>query len=327
MALLSRMFYSQLPVWARPTHPMMRYALGYRKLTLRDILVRTLLAVLVVGIMVAAGYVYTSETSDSSTVAYREFMYYPLVVLQLFAQLAALSMTVNAVALERQRGTWETLQVSLVGAATAIRSRWALVFYRLRWILAAMVLGRLGYIALLMDDMTDFEGRAIDVRIIGISPEVTLEVAVFLLTALITAAILLPFVAIAFDAAIGMLISTLTQRRSVGILTSLILVGGRILVTASALFLGETILTANGTKPEIVEMSTTEGWVRTVFLTLQGDLGLRLLNLETLGNLWADLENGIYLGGVVLVGTILMAVIGNGFVLFAARRAAKPAKN
>lgn len=327
MALLSRMFYSQLPVWARPTHPMMRYALGYRKLTLRDILVRMLLAVLVVGIMVAAGYVYTSETSDSSTVAYREFMFYPLVVLQLFAQLAALSMTVNSVALERQRGTWETLQVSLVGAATAIRSRWALVFYRLRWILAAMVLGRLGYIALLMDDMTDFEGRAIDVRIIGISPEVTLEVAVFLLTALITAAILLPFVAIAFDAAIGMLISTLTQRRSVGILTSLILVGGRILVTASALFLGETILTANGTKPEIVEMSTTEGWVRTVFLTLQGDLGLRLLNLETLGNLWADLENGIYLGGVVLTGTILMAVIGNGFVLFAARRAAKPAKN
>lgn len=327
MALLSRMFYSQLPVWARPTHPMMRYALGYRKLTLRDILVRMLLAVLVVGIMVAAGYVYTSETSDSSTVAYREFMFYPLVVLQLFAQLAALSMTVNSVALERQRGTWETLQVSLVGAATAIRSRWALVFYRLRWILAAMVLGRLGYIALLMGDMTDFEGRAIDVRIIGISPEVTLEVAVFLLTALITAAILLPFVAIALDAAIGMLISTLTQRRSVGILTSLILVGGRILVTASALFLGETILTANGTKPEIVEMSTTEGWVRTVFLTLQGDLGLRLLNLETLGNLWADLENGIYLGGVVLVGTILMAVIGNGFVLFAARRAAKPAQN
>jgi hypothetical protein len=74
-------------------------------------------------------------------------------------------------------------------------------------------------------------------------------------------------------------------------------------------------------------MSTAEGWGRTLLLTLQGDLGLRLLNLETLGNLWSDLENGIYIGGVVLVGVILMAMIANGLVLFAAWRAAKPAKS
>lgn len=327
MALLTRIFYSQLPIWARPTHPMMRYALGYRKLTLRDILVRVLLAVLAIGIMIAAGYFYTEQTTDSSTIAYRDYMFYPLVLLQLFAQLIALTMTVNSVALERQKGTWDTLHVSLVGAATAVRSRWALTFYRLRWILALILIGRAGYIYFLLDDITDFEGRAIDVRIIGISPEVTLEVAVFLLTALITAALLLPFVAIAFDAAIGMLIATMMQRRSVGVLTSLVLVGGRILITGIALFLGNMILNANGTKPEIVDMTTAEGWTRTIFLTLQGDLGLRLLNLETLGNLWADLENGIYLGGVILAAVVIMAMIANSLVLFAAWRAAKPTKN
>lgn len=327
MALLTRLFYSQLPVWARPTHPMMRYALGYRKLTLRDTLLRLLVAILGIGVIVGAGYFYTQQTSDSNTITYREFMFYPLALLQLLAEILALALTVNSVALERQKGTWESLQVSLVGAATAVRTRWALVFYKLRWVLAAIVLGRLVYIGYLLDDMTDFEGRAIDVRIIGISPEVTLEVAVFLLTALITAALLLPFVAIALDAAVGMVVATLTQRRSAGVLTTLVLVGGRVLITGSALFLGDSILGPNGTKPEVVDMSTAEGWGRTLLLTLQGDLGLRLLNLEALGNLWSDLENGIYIGGVVLVGVILMAMIANGLVLFAAWRAAKPAKS
>lgn len=327
MALLTRLFYSQLPIWARPTHPMMRYALGYRKLTLRDVLLRLLLAVLGVGLIVGAGYFYTRETSDSNTIHYREFMFYPLVLGQVLAEILALALTVNSVALERQKGTWESLQVSLVGAATAIRTRWALAFYKLRWILVALVIGRLVYVGYLLDDMTEFEGRAIDVRIIGISPEVPLEVAVFLLTALITAAVLLPLVAVALDAAIGMVVATLTQRRAVGVLTSLVLVGGRLLVTGWALFLGEAILGPNGTKPEIVEMSTAEGWARTLYLTLQGDLGLRLLNLETLGNLWADLDNGIYLGGIVLAGTILMAMLANGLVLLAARRAGKPTRH
>ncbi len=327
MALLTRLFYSQLPVWARPTHPMMRYALGYRRLTRWDVLLRVMLAVLGIGLIVGAGYFYTRETSDSNTITYREYMFYPLVLGQVLAEILALALTVNSVALERQKGTWESLQVSLVGAATAIRTRWALAFYKLRWILVLLMIGRLVYVGYLLDDMTEFEGRAIDVRIIGISPEVTLEVAVFLLTALITAALLLPLVAVALDAAIGMVVATLTQRRSVGVLTSLVLVGGRLLVTGWALFLGEAILGPNGTKPEIVEMSTTEGWARTLYMTLQGDLGLRLLNLETLGNLWADLENGIYLGGIVLAGVILMAMAANGLVWLAAWRAAKPTRH
>lgn len=327
MALLTRLFYSQLPIWARPTHPMMRYALGYREHTLRHTLPRLILAVLVVSILVGAGYFYTHETSESNTITYREFMFYPLVVGQVLAEILALALTVNSIAMERQKGTWESLQVSLVGASTTIRTRWALAFYKLRWILIALLIGRLGYIGFLLNDMTEFEGRAIDVRIIGIAPEVTLEVAVFLLTALITAALLLPFVTVALDAAIGMVIATLTQRRSVGVLTSLVLVGGRLLVTGWALFFGEAILGPNGTKPDIVDMSMEEGWARTLFMTLQGDLGLRLLNLETLGNLWADLENGIYLGGIVLAGVVLMAMLANGLVALAAWRAGRPTRH
>jgi hypothetical protein len=240
-------------------------------------------------------------------------------------QLLALAMTANSVALERQKGTWDTLQITLTGAETSIRTRWALVFYRLRWVLLAVVIGRLGYVVYLLRDLTDFEGRAIDVRIIGISPEVTLEVAVFLLAALMTAAILQPLVSVGFYAAVGLVIATVTKRRNVGILMTVFLMMLRVMVAGYSLYIGNTIIGPNGTKPEIIEVSAGFAWFRTLLLAIEGDLSLRLLNLETLGNLWADITNGIYLGGVILVLVLIQAIVANLMLLFAAWRAYKPA--
>ena len=81
-----------------------------------------------------------------------------------------------------------------------------------------MFILRLGYIFLLLNDATDFEGRALDVRIISIAPEVSLETAVFLLAALITAAVMQPFIALAFDGAVGILVGSVVHSRNVGIL-------------------------------------------------------------------------------------------------------------
>lgn len=321
--MFARIFYSQLPHWARPDHPMMRYVLGARRLSRTGLLLRVL-AILAIAGLLAGGYALARLAYEDLT--YREYLYYPLIGTQLILQLLAIAITTNAVALERQKGTWESLQITTVGAANAIRTRWALVFYRLRWPLAALFILRLGYIGLLLNDMTDFEGRAIDVRIIGIAPEVTLEVAVFLLAALISAAIMQPFVNIAFDAALGIIVGSVMHRRNVGILSTVVLMGLRIAVTVGAVVLGSKIITADGTTAEILDMSTQEAWARTLFMTLQGDTALRLLHLETLGNLWADLQNGIYIGGVVLAGVVLTAILANAMVLFSAWRAHKPGK-
>jgi hypothetical protein len=324
--MLARIFYNQLPPWARPTHPVMRYALGYnesRRGTLARILLVLILAVLVVGI----SYAYTAQNTTAENPPLREFMYYPLVASMLLMQLLAFALTTNTVALERQKGTWETLQITLVGAQTSIRAQWFLVFYRVRWILLGVFLIRLIYLGLLMKDMTDFEGRAIDVRIIGISPEVSLEVAVFLIAALMTAAVLQPFVVLAFDSGLGILVATLTRRRNAGILTTVVLLVARILLTGISLFLGNEIIGANGTTANIANMGNLERWGRTLLLTMQGDYSLRLLNLETLGNLWADLSDGIYLGGIVLLLVVLQAIVANAMVLFAAWRAARPGRD
>lgn len=325
--MIARLFYQQLPEWARPTHPLMRYTLGHRTLSRRNILSRILLVLSVTALTVLISYFYTKGETASENPTYREFMFYPIVAATLLMQLLAIALTINFVTLERQKGTWESLQITLVGAGMTIRTRWALVFYRLRWMLLAVFVARLGYIVLLLNDLTDFEGRAIDVRIIGISPEVSLEVAVFLIAGLMTAAILQPFVALAFDAALGILVATLTGRRNVGILTTVVLLVGRAALTLGSLLLGSQIVDANGTTEKIIGMGTGEGWLRLLLLTSQGDQSLRILNLETLGNIWADLENGIYIGGIVLLLVVIQAMLANGMVLFAARRAAKPSKN
>lgn len=325
--MLARLFNSQLPPWARPTYPLMRYAIGYSPITRRQLISRFFLVAFLVMILFAVSYVYNvtiQETGEQAS--YRNLLYYPLVAATLLMQLLALALTTNFMALERQKGTWESLQITVVGAQMAIRTRWAMVFYRLRWLLGGLIVARLGYIALLMADMTDFEGRAIDVRIIGISPEVSLEMAVFLLAALMTAAILQPIVAIAFDAALGILVATMTRSRGLGILTTVILMGFRLITSFSALLLGREILQAHGTTPQIIEMSSTEAWARLLFLSNQGDLSLRLLNLESLGNIWADVDEGIYLGGAVLALVLVQAILANLMVLFAARRASKPSK-
>jgi hypothetical protein len=325
--MIANFFYGQLPQWARPSHPMMRYILGQQSLTRSRQALRLVLMLIIALAVVGLAYAATLQTSQSANPSYREFMYYPLVGTTLLMQILGLAITTNSIALERQKGTWDSLQITLVGAPTSIRARWFSVFYRLRWLLLALVVGRLGYLALLMRDMTDFEGRAIDVRIIGIAPEVSLEVAVFLLAALMTAAILQPFVALAFDAGLGMLVATLTQRRAVGILTTVTLMGLRVGITLAALFYGNRIIGPLGTTSNIIEISSDQAWLRTLLLVTQGDLSLRILNLETLGNLWADLENGIYLGGIVLALVVAQAVIANGMVLFAAWRSGKPSRS
>jgi hypothetical protein len=288
---------------------------------------RVALGLIVLVLVIAVSYVLTRDSSGSDNPAFREFMYYPLVAATVLMELLALAMTTNSVALERQKGTWDSLQITLTGAETSVRTRWALVFYRLRWVLLVVVIGRIGFVLLLLNDLTDFEGRAIDVRIIGISPEVTLEVAVFLIAALMTAAILQPLVSLGFYAALGMVIATVTRSRNVGILLAVSLMMARIVLAGVALYLGNTIIGPNGTKAEIIELSAVDSWFRTLLLSAEGDLSLRLLNLETLGNLWADISSGIYLGGVMLIIVLVQAIVANLMLLFAAWRSFQPAGN
>jgi hypothetical protein len=324
--MLNRLIYRQLPPWAHPTHPMMRHAIGYVAPTRRQVIFRAVVGVLLAAGLITLGLIYNLNSQEAQPSNYREWMYYPLVAMQLLTQIFAIVLTVNAVAIERQKGTWESLQVTAIGAVDLIRTHWMLVFYRLRGLLLLIFVLRLGYAAFLIHDVTDFQGRAIDVRIIDLSAEIDLNVAVILLAALMTAFVLLPFVMLAFDGAVGLFLGSLVQRRSFGLLSVVVLLMSRLAVSIASLYVGAQVIGFDSTTTTIYQEDSTAAWARILLLATQGDYGLRLMNLDTLGSLWIDVSEGVYLGGILLGLVVLIAVLSNLLVLAAGRRAARPGK-
>jgi hypothetical protein len=274
-------------------------------------------------VALTASYFANQDNGDAPPL--REVLYWPLVLAQIAAMLFAVAMTANTVAIERQKGTWDSLKMSLSGVSMTLRARWAAVFFRLGWLLLVISLGRAAYIGLLLDDLVEFQGRALDLRISGITPQVSLDLAVILMAALMTAFILEPFVAVALASAIGLGVSVLTRTRSIVILGLLLLIGVRLAITMAAIVAGGTVFEGDlGVTTELAELSDTQAGYRLVFASSEGDMMLKLLNLDTLGQVWADVHYAIYIGAALLGVVLVQALIANVLVLLAAWWAARP---
>src|SRR5260221_13429919 len=122
----------QLPDFARPTHPVMRYVLlGGHHPSVRARIIRWLLGTIVVGALVTFGLQIATNfgktTLDSTSPLDRLFLilYWPIVAIQLLMRLFALGSTSGIIAAEMQRGTWDTLKVTTGGAILAMKTRWA----------------------------------------------------------------------------------------------------------------------------------------------------------------------------------------------------------
>lgn len=327
---LSKFGYRQVPPWAHPQHPVMRTVMGYTsrtKLTRRLLVVVLLLVI--TGASVAAGYVIANSTTENNEPTINEILYWPLVAGQTIAMLLAIAMTTNAVTVERQKQTWDSLKLSLAGVGLTLRARWASVFYRLAWLLIIITVGRLIYVGVLLNDMTQFQGRALDLRISGITPSISLDMTVIILSLHMTAFIIQPFVAVALAAAIGLFISVFTRSRGVVILGLGLLVALRLGLTAGSIFVGNSIFedVGMGVTPELAEISvdnSTDAWYRILLSATEGDQMLKLLHLDTLGQIWADVDYGVYVGGIMLGLVLVEAILANAIVIFAAWRASKP---
>src|SRR5207247_711501 len=71
---------------------------------------------------------------------------------------------------EVQHGTWDTLKVTTDGAILTMKTRWAVVFYRLRWLLVILLLTRVVFIVGALIDLSSFQGRYLDLLLSGTTP-------------------------------------------------------------------------------------------------------------------------------------------------------------
>ncbi|MHB8630246.1 MAG: hypothetical protein ACYDBJ_29240 [Aggregatilineales bacterium] len=348
MALLRRLFYSQLPPFARPDNPVMRHALVQSQRRQRPVwrglrwlgILALMLGLVALGYEIATGFGTRPllDIINPLDGAY-QIVYWPLVVLQIGLRLAAIAATTGVIAAEARRGTWETLKITTEGASLALRTRCAAVFYQLRYLLAFLVLARVVFVIASLINFISFNGNYLDDMISGTTPLGTPEanptvgvaLAVFIAAMGMTASLILPFTALAFDSALGVLIGTWARSRWLGLLEQAAILLVRIGVSAAALWIGVLAIFGPAhllfSSPLMANISPDGGpltWIGAFFGVTEGDMGLTLLYQQNVQSLWADINFGVLIGVAALIYALLQFGLAQLMLQWAARRAARP---
>jgi hypothetical protein len=327
MVRLRQAFLDQLPNWARPDDPLLRYSLRHeqRPRTTTRWLWRLSAALMLSALLAMSLLAYDLHSPlgmhERDGSALHTVSYFPLLIMQWAVLVIALLSASNAVPNERQRGTWEDLKITSHGAEKMIRAQWAAVFYQMRWVLILLIAMRLIFAGLMLTDLTDYQGYRLDLAISGITPEVSPEAAVILLAALLTAALVQLPVLIGLNAAIGLVLSAAFRRQGVTALVRLVAflgMSGGLLLCLSA---GQSVLDSMYTYER---MSMPARWIGLLLAGAFGDQGLRFMDLQTFLQTWTDVDYGVLLGAALLAVAVIEVVLTNALLTLAVRLASRP---
>ncbi len=322
---MMRYFAGQLPTWARPSHPVLRYELGKaQRPRLRVRLLRALGVVLLGVLLVLGGYLIATgflshPAGQSATESINAIVFWPLLVVQVLTRVLAVGLTSNAVGDEVRRQNWDNLRATPAGAELALRARWAGVFYRLRGLLGLILIVRVVLIGGILYDLTAFQGRYLDLLLNGVQPEISLAIAILLVSLLMTASLLLPITAVGLDASIGLLLSTSVRQRTYSAMIQILLLLLRIGIVAGLVY-GATQFVGGQ-----LQLPDAGSWLLIAGFAALGDWGLAFLNLSFFAELWVMIPYGIAFGLVLLIFSMIQAVITDQFLAIAVRRAQRKA--
>jgi hypothetical protein len=321
---MMRLFVGQLPDWARRDHPVLHYELGAEaKAPLRVRLARAFGVIAGGALLLLLGYLIATDVlkhpaGGTSVEGINAALFWVLILLQLILSIAALTSTSNFVGDEMRRQNWDNLRATEQGAEMAMRARWIAVFYRLRGLLGVVLLARALLIALMLWELTAFQGRYLDLLINGIVPTVPLVAAVLLVSFMMTAALLLPLTSVGFDAAVGLVVSALVQQRTYSTLVQGVLIFLRIGVLALLLFGANQFLTG-----QLFQSNDVGAWLLMTATSAAADWGLSFLNLTRSSEIWATIPYGILIGLVLLVLALVQAAVADRLLLLGVRVAQK----
>lgn len=312
---------AQLPMWARTDHPVLRYELGRaqrvsrRTRYLRIAGYAALLVILLWGGYAIATSFFQNAAGQNLTESLSAVVFWPTLLVQVILQIAALTLTVNMVSEQKRRQTWDNVRATEDGAAVSLRARWALVFYRLRPLLAFVLLVRLLMIGGILVDLTAFQGRYIDLLINGVTPAVPPLVAALLLAFLMTASLLLPLTSVGLAAALGLLVSVNFQQRVYSVLTQVVLIVFLLLVTV--------LLTVGATQFVRGELTLSDGSALALMgsFAAVGDWGMSYLHLGFYSEIWATVPYAIFLGIALLIFAMAQSALAEWLLALAIRRA------
>lgn len=338
-------FFTQLPDFARPGHPVMRYLMlrEGRKQSRQGRALRVVAILLMLVLLFLTGWLISTEFGRTPLVTPNPLdvvflvLYWPLVAIQFLVRILALNTTVGVVAAEVRNGTWDTLKITTDGVLLTMKARWATAFYRLWLLLTVLLIARIVFVGIALVDLSSFQGRYLDLLLTGSVPfgppnfpaDASIIVGILVVAMMMTAAILSPFTTIAFDAALGMLIGSIARGRFVGTVAQVVVMSVRFILTGWALWVGAALLSMT---PYVdlasrlsggIENKPFLGWLGTFFGIAEGDLGLTLMHLPHVLKVWLDFDYGILIGVAFLGYVLLQALFANLLIRWAGRRAVR----
>lgn len=322
MTSISDRLTAALPAWARPDHPLLRYELARaERLSRRARLARSLWLALVAAALLLAGVLIATDflrqpAGLSLTESAAAVLYWPLLAAALALHVTAIAITGGSIAAARRRQTWDSLRATAGGAELALRAQWALVFYRLRGPLGAVLLLRALLVSGVLFDLTAFQGRHLDLLISGIVPPVPLPLAALLLACAMTAGLLLPVTSLGFDAAVGLWIGAALQTRIYTVAAQALVVLARLALIAGLAAAASAFISGS-----LVALPDPAAWALLLAFSAAGDQGLAFLNLSLFGEVWAIVPYGILLGPALLALALAQAAAGDWVLARAIRRA------
>jgi hypothetical protein len=318
-----------LPVWAQADHPILRQRLRPIPLTPRARVLRAVAVVVLLLAMGTGGYLYATDffatpPGQNLSETVNRIAFYPLVLLHLLGGLVAFSLTAGTVGEEQRAQTWDTLRTTPDGAALVLRSRWVSVFYRLAPVLTGVVLVRALLVMATLWDLTAFRGQYLDLLMGGIIPDIPVAwatpVGTLLLASSMTAVLIIPLTTVAFEAALGLLLSAYIRQRSLSIVFQVLLLLARVavtfgLLTAALGFYNNTVPLASEALPL--------AWLTLFAFSALTDGGVRMIHLAFAGEMWVMIPYGLFIGFGVFVFVLAQVVLAQGILHLAERAATR----
>jgi hypothetical protein len=307
--------FGELPSWAKRGNPLLRYELSRfdPELSSKERVFRVGSWVLLLAVLVLGGYIYATnglqETFDKPyTFDIWRMLFFPLLIVQLIARIAGLSLGINTVREERRRQTWDNLRSTERGADIGLRSRWVSVFYRLRGLLFTVMAGRLILVLAILYELTSMQGGYLDILIAKSVPSISLELGVILLASFMTAFMVMPLAAIGVDVALGLFISTAIKNRAYAGLAQVLALTFHIASTLALFWLTWGFMNSS------ITLDGTQALGAIGAFSIFGDWGLMLAQFSQTGQIWVDIPNSIFLGFVLLVVSIVQVLISSGLL-------------
>jgi hypothetical protein len=208
---------------------------------------------------------------------------------------------------EKQRQTWDSMRSTSHGTELSLRVRWVSVFYRMRSLLTITMGMRIVLIVGVLYDLTAFGGRYLDLLVGGTTPDLPVYLSALLVSFMLTAILLLPITSIGFEAALGLLVSTLLPQRVYNLLIQIFLTLLHLALVIGLIFLAFDIFQPSG----IFSLNPVLTWLGLYGFGAIGDWGLYYLQLGYAAEAWAIAPYGIFIGPAMLVFALLQAYIAD----------------